>query len=375
MTELRYAFGRNWDEFISKKLSDKIIDESAAHISKFMRSRSLKGKTFLDIGCGSGIHSLAALRLGADRVFSFDYDHDSVATSLKVREWAGIVDRWDVRQGSVLDRTFMAGLPKVDIVYSWGVLHHTGAMWDAVRNAALPLKPDGEYYIALYSSDNYVDPSPQYWIKLKTAYNKAAPLARALMEMQYLNWQLVEPAIASGGDPLGAVRSYGKRGMTAWTDVKDWLGGFPIEFAGYRETRDFCARELGLDLVNVLTGEGCTEYMFARLTENAKWRETEAGRVRKELKGPFRPLKGAAYVAEFPPELADTGDSDSDHMRSPVMIYEDGEALGLAHASPALVCAHGGGRFRHEGRTAVFAATDGSDPNSNGRAYAYCANY
>src|SRR5689334_15093694 len=86
MAELRYGFGKNWAEFIERRLSDKIVQDSMDHMRRLMHADSLKGKTFLDIGCGSGIHSLAALRLGADKVVAFDYDDDSVATSRKVRE-------------------------------------------------------------------------------------------------------------------------------------------------------------------------------------------------------------------------------------------------------------------------------------------------
>src|SRR5436190_670765 len=189
MAELRYGFGKNWAEFIETQLSDEIVQESADHLKRFMKVDTLQGKTFIDIGCGSGIHSLAALRLGAARVTAFDYDEDSVETSRQVRAWAGVPeDIWAISQGSVLDEAFMATLPKSDIVYSWGVLHHTGAMWDAVRNAAIPLGEGGEFYIALYSSDNYVDPTPEFWIRLKRAYNQATPLTRKLMELKYVYW-------------------------------------------------------------------------------------------------------------------------------------------------------------------------------------------
>lgn len=377
MAELRYAFGRNWDEFIARKLSPEIVEKSAAHMARVLKTRSLDGAMFLDIGCGSGIHSLAALRLGASRVVSFDYDVDSVATAQKVREWSGASRDWEILQGSVLDRDFMERLPKSDIVYSWGVLHHTGDMWSAVRNAAIPLKPEGEFYIALYSSDNYVDPPPDYWLRLKRAYNGATPIARTLMEMQYLNWSLIEPALKAGNDPLKSIADYGKRGMTAWTDVKDWLGGYPIEFAGFAQTREFCARELSLNVVNVLAGEGCTEFVFARTAACPKWSAVEADRSaeRRPLPRPFENAGRCGYRARLPEELAGSGDTGADIWRSCVMLYENGSALGLAHAQAYTVSEFGGGRFRHEGASVIFSAADSSDPNKNGRTYEYCARY
>lgn len=377
MAELRYAFGRNWDEFIARRLSPETIADSARHLANLLKTDTLEGSLFLDIGCGSGVHSVAALRLGAARVVSFDYDPDSVAVTRKVREWAGAHANWEVLQGSVLDERFMDALPKADVVYSWGVLHHTGDMWTSVRNAARALKPEGEFYIALYSSDNYVSPSTDYWVTLKRAYNQASPMVRTLMEMQYLHWRLIEPALSSGADPLAAIADYGNRGMTAWTDVKDWLGGYPIEFASFVETRDFCARELSLDLVNVLAGEGCTEYVFARPSLNAKWRAVEAARraALVPLPGPYENDGGMGWRAAMPSELAAFGDTDADFWRSPVMLYENDAPLGLAHAPPSTVRDYGGGRFRHEGPTVIFSATDSGNPNTNGRRYAYCQAY
>ena len=379
MAELRYAFGKNWDEFISTKLSHKIIDASIAHLQKFLRRNDLAGLSYLDIGCGSGIHSLAALRMGASEVVSFDYDPDSVATTESVRDWsrkeAGGGANWRVLRGSALDDGFIDGLGRFDIVYSWGVLHHTGAMWEAVRNAARALRPSGELYIALYSTENYVDPPPDYWAGLKRDYNRASPLARKIMEMRYLHWRVIEPDVVAGRGGLASIGAYGNRGMTVWTDVKDWLGGYPIEFAGYAETRDFCRRELGLDLVNVLAGEGCTEYLFTRLADNPRWSAIEAARRRVPLSSPFAPVRGRGYRAQLPAELAPLGDLDGDHMRSPLMLYEDGEPLGLAHSNRDIICDFGAGRFRHAGAEVVFSASDGSDPNVNGRAYAFCPSY
>ena len=79
----------------------------------------------------------------------------------------------------------MKGLDLADIVYSWGVLHHTGEMWRAIENAALPIAPNGVFYIALYSSDGYLDPPPAYWLDVKKRYNRANPLIKRWMEWQY----------------------------------------------------------------------------------------------------------------------------------------------------------------------------------------------
>jgi SAM-dependent methyltransferase len=372
--KLRYGFGKNWANFIKEKLSDEIIESSRAHMASLLRTDNLAGKTFLDIGCGSGIHSLAALRMGAERIISFDYDQDSVNTTQLVREWAGAPSNWSVFQGSVLDKDLMNSLDKADIVYSWGVLHHTGSMWQAVENAAIPLKPGGVFYISLYSSDNYVDPTPEYWLDLKRRYNRAGSMSKAIMEFQYAYRFHIGPALRSGQNPLKTMREYGDRGMTYWTDVKDWLGGYPMEFASLVETRTFAEDRLGLKLVNLKTGEGCTEYVFADPKANAFWGKVEAGRRQHPLNGPFVPMGGYGYAAPTP-QLVDTSDGPETPRRSKVMVYEDGHMLGLAHSIHHDIRIYGKGRFSHWGAEIFFAPSDGSDPNNNGRVYTYCEEF
>ena len=58
---------------------------------------------------------------------------------------------WDVLQGSVLDREFLSSLGRFSYVYSWGVLHHTGAMWTALDNASTCLESGGLLHVALYN--------------------------------------------------------------------------------------------------------------------------------------------------------------------------------------------------------------------------------
>jgi SAM-dependent methyltransferase len=374
--ELRYDFGKNWADFIEKHLSNDVVEKSQDHLATFLRMRSLKGLTFLDIGCGSGLHSLAAHRIGADRVISFDYDRDSVATTEHVRNYTGVPPNWAVLHGSVLDREFMESLPKADIVYSWGVLHHTGDMWNAIRNAAIPLKPGGVYYIALYSSDIYVDPPPQYWLKLKRAYNRATPLKKRLMEWNYVLRFHIGPSLVAGENFITTIRKYGsvRRGMSFWTDVRDWLGGYPMDFASFYETQTFCKSELGLDLVNVKTGEGCTEYLFCRLDRNAYWHSIDQNRSLIPLRRPFLQHKDLCYKSPVP-HLEAEADNEEHRRKSQLMMYEDGKILGLAHSLHHHIARYGGGRFSHWHNDIYFSASDRSDPNTNGRTYGYCEQF
>ncbi|HZT87353.1 MAG TPA: class I SAM-dependent methyltransferase [Stellaceae bacterium] len=372
--ELRYGFGKNWAEFVSKNFNEEVLNQSQTHLADFLRVDTLRGKLFLDIGCGSGLHSLAAYRLGAERIISFDYDRDSVATTERLRRYAGDPAHWTVMHGSVLDRKFMEGLEKADIVYSWGVLHHTGDMWNAVRNAAIPMKADGIFFIALYASEAYVDPPPEYWLKIKRLYNQHGLIGRRLMEWWYV-WKFhFVPTWRSGGNPLHAIWSTHHRGMKFWTDVRDWLGGYPMEFAGMAETRDFCKQELGLDLINLGTGEANTEFLFCHLGKNQQWTAIEAQRAQRPLARPFSKIDGFSFAA-YEPSLRDSADGNDAPRRSRVMVYEDGRPLGLNHSLHDHIAKYGSGRFSHWGDNIYFSTPDNSDPNTNSRTYTYCVSF
>jgi 16S rRNA G966 N2-methylase RsmD len=373
-TEMRFGFGKNWAEFVEKRLNEGTTDASRLHLADMLRTDDLRGMTFLDIGCGSGIHSLAALRMGAELVVSFDYDLDSVSTTQRVREHAKSPTNWQVMQGSVLDKTFMRSLPKADVVYSWGVLHHTGDMWSAIRNSVIPLKANGVYYIALYSSDNYVDPPPAYWMEVKKRYNLAGERTKRWMEWRYMLRFHFLPELRAGRNPFELIRRYGARGMTYWTDVKDWLGGWPMEFAGFAETQAFCRSEAGLTLANVRTGEGCTEYVFAHPEYNDHWRSIIEARAQVKLTAPFARNGGMSYSIALP-QLELEADCMAAPRRSRLMLYEDGAMLGLAHSVHDQIRSYGNARFSHWGRDLFFSASDGSDPNTNGRAYTYCERF
>jgi 16S rRNA G966 N2-methylase RsmD len=372
--ELRYGFGENWADYFKTSFSDEAVERSRAHLANFLRLDSLKGLTFLDIGCGSGLHSLAAHRLGADRIVSFDYDPNSVSTTEQVWSFAGKPQNWTVMRGSVLDRAFMEALPKADIVYSWGVLHHTGDMWAAVRNAAIPLNPDSLYYIALYSSDNYVDPPASYWMFIKRKYNISGKISRRVMEWKYAMRFHILPALKAKQNPLEVIRKYGRsRGMSFWIDARDWLGGYPMEFAGFRETQNFGKNELGLDLANVKTGEGCTEYLFCEFAQNARWGAINDERTIIPLHESSH-QGGACYSVPLP-HLQDQADCSETPRRSQLMVYEDGKMLGLAHSLHDHIVHYGSGRFSHWRGGLLFSATDNSNPNTNGRRYGYCETF
>jgi len=193
------------------------------------------------------------------------------------------------------------------------------------------------------------------------------------MESIYVWRTAIRPALATGRNPLKVMREYGQRGMTFWTDARDWLGCYPMDFAAFQDTVSFC-KNLGLDLVNCMTGEGNTEYLFAELTSNQRWRDTEAGRERIALPGPYTSGGGYLFVAPLK-GLADAADSSAEPRKSRLMLHEDGKPLGLAHASREDIRTHGLGRFSHWEDSLYFSASDSTNPNINGRNYSYVELY
>ncbi|MBI3090369.1 MAG: class I SAM-dependent methyltransferase [Candidatus Tectomicrobia bacterium] len=164
--EKSFEFGRNWKRFVKSYLTDERLAAARQHLSQMLVLETLEGRTFLDIGCGSGIHSLAAYELGAERTVSFDVDHESVEATKMLRATVEHPTHWDVRTGSILDDAFVANLGSFDIVYAWGCLHHTGAMWTALKHAAGLVKAGGQFYIAIYNHDEGAKGS-HYWAQRK----------------------------------------------------------------------------------------------------------------------------------------------------------------------------------------------------------------
>ena len=257
----RFEFGRNWSRFL-KKIDAAGVDAAERSLKEMLQVDSLNGSTFLDIGCGSGLFSLAARRLGAV-VTSFDFDPNSVACTNELRRRFYPGDAaWTVMTGSVLDDQVINTLEEFDVVYSWGVLHHTGRMWRAIGNAGSRVRPGGKLFIALYNQQPF---ATSYWTVIKKLYNRFRTL-RPLLIVAHL----VYPTLISVVLRLLSGREL-PRGMSVWYDLIDWLGGYPFETARPDDVvNQFVDGGYSVVRIKTVGGRlGCNEYVFRKSGQQA----------------------------------------------------------------------------------------------------------
>ena len=266
----RFGFGANWTRFLSA-LDEQRIAAAEDSLREMLGVDTLAGLTFLDIGSGSGLFSLAARRLGA-LVHSFDFDPQSVACTKELkRRFFPADSQWTIEEGSVLDGAYLETLGTFDVVYSWGVLHHTGSMWVAIEYAIgrVTMK-GGKLFIAIYNDQGW---KSHLWWFIKSFYNRLPRMLRvpfafmisAVIRVASIIKYTLKLKPMTAITPLFADRR--DRGMSAKYDELDWIGGFPFEFAGFEcLVSYFVAR--GFEVINAKRNDswGCNELALRRTT-------------------------------------------------------------------------------------------------------------
>src|SRR5256714_1635598 len=264
----RFEFGKNWGRFLDV-LDEARIVRAEESLKQMLEVENLEGKSFLDIGSGSGLFSLAARRLGA-LVHSFDYDPHSVACTKELRRrYFNNDPDWRIEEGSALDVEYMRSLGTFDVVYSWGVLHHTGAMWKALENAQLGVASGGKLFVAIY---NDLGSRSRRWRWIKRTYCDRPKILKTPFALIVIAPEETRSFMSSllrlrPGEYLKSWTRYdSNRGMNRWRDIIDWVGGYPYEVAKPEEIFDFY-RARGFQLTKLKCGGvglGCNEFVFQR---------------------------------------------------------------------------------------------------------------
>jgi 2-polyprenyl-6-hydroxyphenyl methylase/3-demethylubiquinone-9 3-methyltransferase len=265
----RFEFGKNWQRFLSV-LNDQRIAEAEKSLRAMLETESLSGKSFLDIGSGSGLFSLAAMRLGAARVHSFDYDLGCVECTRELkRRYFPDAGNWSIERGSVLEPPYLAGLGQFDFVYCWGVLHYCGNMWQGMENIVPLVACKGKLFIAIFNDQGLVS---ELWLKIKSTYNRL-PNGLKFLVLWPAFVRLWGPTMIRDlvlGRPFRTWRTYGeRRGMSAWHDVVGWVGGYPCEVAKPEEILGFYKKR-SFNLLKLKTcggGHGCNEFLLMNCAE------------------------------------------------------------------------------------------------------------
>jgi SAM-dependent methyltransferase len=258
--------GKHWTRFLAG-VDDERIDEACKSLRRMLGVQSLARRKFLDVGSGGGLSSLAAMKLSAERVVSFDPDPDGVACTRELkRRYFPDADNWTIEQGSVLDERYLERLGFFDVVCSWGVLHHSGNLWQALANVSGPVAPGGRLFIALYRDQGWLS---ELWLRIKQVYNVGL-VGRAAVLGVFLPLLWLPGALGAairGRTPLArGKRHKGGRGPSRLLhDWVDWLGRLPFEVASapavlaFYKQRHFRLENLGLG-----AGRGCNEFVFSR---------------------------------------------------------------------------------------------------------------
>jgi 2-polyprenyl-3-methyl-5-hydroxy-6-metoxy-1,4-benzoquinol methylase len=262
--ESHFSFGENWSHY-AEKIDEARIEEAEKSLIRLVGREAIEGKRFLDIGCGSGLFSLAAVRLGASKLLAVDLDPKSVETTRKTLTRYAAGKNWEVQNISVFNLD-PEKLGVFDVVYSWGVLHHTGAMYQAITKASTMVGPHGMISLALYAKTPFCG----LWRVEKRIYSRSPKWIQKMIEAVYLT--LVRLRLALKGESYQKRREkyWEQRGMDMYYDTRDWLGGYPYESISPQEAMTFM-RGLGFEQIRSFTepcigllGTGCDEYSFIR---------------------------------------------------------------------------------------------------------------
>lgn len=253
-----FDFGLNWEAFSRRQLDTQRLTLAVQSLQSLLQLESLQGMSFLDVGCGSGLFAIAAHQLGATRVTGIDINSRCVTVAEENRKRLAPKARITFLQASALSPESLQSLGLFQIVYAWGSLHHTGALWDGIRNVAKQVLPGGTLVLAIYNK-HITSPT---WKWIKWLYNQLPGWGQQLMTIFFVGIIYIAKFFVTRRNPLNK-----QRGMDFWYDVIDWIGGYPYEYATPREVETFVSTQ-GFALRRYIAAQvptGCNEFILDKI--------------------------------------------------------------------------------------------------------------
>ncbi len=264
--ERHFSFGKNWKKFLKTVNERRITEAKKSLVNSFSGEEKIINKTFIDVGCGSGLFSLAASLIGVKSLVSVDVDEYSIECAKYLRKkYEG--NNWTIENASALDSKLVEKFGRFDIVYSWGVLHHTGNMWLAINNVSKLVNENGLFCIAIYNNNQKYkfEGTSTFWLKIKSFYNRTNWFNKLIAYWFYTVYLLLGITM-TGNNPIKYIKNYHTiRGMNFFTDIKDWLGGYPYEFASANKIIEHVeGRGFKLKNNKLARSIGCNEFLFEK---------------------------------------------------------------------------------------------------------------
>ena len=252
-----FDFGSNWQAFSDQRIDAQRLPLAVGSLQSLLERNTLQGVSFLDVGCGSGLFTIAAYQLGAAPVVGIDINPQCITVSEQNRDRFAPKTPITFLQASALIPESLKPLGLFDIVYAWGSLHHTGAMWDAMRYVAKQVSPSGTLVLSIYNK-HITSPA---WKGIKWFYNQLPNRGQRLLTFPFAGIIYVAKFLVTRRNPLQK-----ERGMDFWHDVIDWIGGYPYEYATPQEIQAFVSAQ-GFVLRRYVSAQvptGCNEFVFER---------------------------------------------------------------------------------------------------------------